>query len=124
MSTPKTILCWLLGVFYAAAGVMHFIKPDAYLPMMPPYLPLHLELIYLSGVAEIVGGVGVLLPRWRSAAGLWVIAVLIAVFPANLHMALNWISPPGLEASQTALWLRLPMQGVFIIWAWWATRPE
>jgi uncharacterized membrane protein len=120
----KAFALYLLAAFFVGGGIMHFMNPGFYLPMMPPYLPLHLELVYLSGVAEIVGGVGVLVPRWRSAAGFWVIAVLVAVFPANLHMALNMISPPGLEASQMALWLRLPMQGVFILWAWWATRPD
>jgi len=120
----KRFALYALAAAFVAAGANHFLSPDFYMPMMPPYLPAHLELVYLSGIAEIAGGFGVLIPRWRRAAGYWLIAVLIAVFPANLHMALNGISPPGMDASQTALWIRLPFQLVFIAWTFWATSPE
>ncbi len=120
----KTIALYLLAIAFVAAGANHFVAPDFYMPMMPPYLPLHLELVYLSGVGEILFGLGVLVPRWRRLSGYGLIAVLIGVFPANVHMALEGISPPGMDASQTMLWARLPLQAVFIAWAWWATRPE
>ena len=114
---------YALGVGFVGAGAAHFTSPDFYLPMMPTYLPWHLELIYLSGLLEIVGGLAVLVPGWRSLAGYGLIALLIAIFPANLHMAMNGISAPGMDATPALLWGRLPVQGIFIAWAWWATRP-
>jgi uncharacterized membrane protein len=105
-----------LGGFFIFAGTMHFIRPREYRAIMPDYLPAHRELVQASGVAEIAGGMGVLSERTRTAAGWWLIATLLAVFPANLHMALNTDRfdriPP------VALWLRLPFQAVFIAWVW------
>lgn len=125
MSRTKRVLLWVMGVFYVVAGVMHFTNTDFYRPLMPPYLPLHLELIYLSGIAEILCGVGVLLPATRRAAAWATILLLIAVFPANLHVALNNVplgdNPQGLGIWN---WARLPFQGLFIAWAWWYTREE
>ncbi len=111
-----------LGVFFMVAGVNHFLNPDFYVPMMPPYLPAHLALVYLSGVFEILGGVLVLVPRVRALAGWGLVALLLAIFPANIHMALS----PGLfpEMTAAALYGRLPFQVVFLAWAYWATRPE
>jgi uncharacterized membrane protein len=125
----KRLALWLMAAFYVFAGVMHFVNPNFYLQMMPPYIPWHLAMVYLSGVAELVLGVGLLMPAWRPLAAWGVIALLVAVFPANLHMALYGIrpvgGPAGLEnASTFALWMRLPLQGVLIGWAWWYTREE
>lgn len=89
---------------------------------MPPYLPAHLELVYLSGVFEMLGGLGVLFSQARKPAGWGLIALLVAIFPANLHMALSPTQFPTLPA--WALYGRLPFQLVFIAWAWWATRPD
>jgi uncharacterized membrane protein len=119
---PKRILLLLLAAFFVFAGVNHFVNPDFYVRIMPPYLPAHRELVWLSGVFEVLGGVGVLLPRWRSLAGWGLVLLLFAVFPANLHMALNPELFP--EAPRAALYGRLPLQLVFIAWAWWATRPD
>jgi uncharacterized membrane protein len=94
-----------------------------YMAIMPPYLPLHRELVYASGVAEILGGAGALVPRAdvQRLAGLWLAATLVAVFPANLHMALN---PEDYKSiSPALLWGRLPVQGAIIAWALKATRP-
>jgi uncharacterized membrane protein len=85
----KLVMLWLLGILFVAAGVNHFVRPDFYVKIMPPYLPWHLELVYLSGVAEIVLGVLVLIPKWRSLAAWGLIALLVAVFPANIHMAVS-----------------------------------
>jgi len=104
------------------AGLNHFRDPDVYLGIMPPWLPAHGSLVFWSGVAEVVAGVGVLLPALRRAAGWFAIAVLLAVFPANVWMALDpsiWPEVPG-----WARWARLPIQGVFIWWAWVVTRPD
>jgi len=123
MKMLKKILLWSMGVFYVFAGIMHFVATDFYMPMMPPYLPLHLELIYLSGIAEIALGVGVMLPAYRKVAAWGIIALLIAVFPANLHIALNNIPIGGAsEGLGAANYIRLPVQGLLILWAWWYTR--
>ena len=122
MSTIKRVLLWVMGVFYTFGGIMHFVQPDVYMPMMPPYLPLHLDLIYLSGLAEIIVGVGVLIPSTRRIAAWAMILLLIAIFPANLHIALYNVPVFGAEEGAGIFnWIRLPIQGVLILWAWWYT---
>jgi uncharacterized membrane protein len=124
VSLPKRILLWIMGVFYAVAGVNHFINAQHYLPMMPPYLPWHAGLVFLSGVAEVVLGVAVLVPSLRRPAAWGIILLLIAVFPANIHIALNNIPVFGArEGAGGWNWVRLPLQGVLILWAWWYTQP-
>jgi uncharacterized membrane protein len=109
----------LFGPFFVLAGVMHFVKTRWYVRTMPPYLPAHRELVYASGVAEIAGGLATMHPRTRRAGSLWSIATLLAVFPANVHMAIN---PERFEKAtpggRTALYVRLPVQALFIAWAW------
>jgi uncharacterized membrane protein len=125
MRLPKRVLLWLMGIFYVVGGVNHFANTDFYMPMMAPYLPLHMELVYLSGVAEIVLGVAVLIPGLQRPAAWAIILLLIAVFPANLHIALHNV-PIGGRAEGLGVWnwVRLPLQAVLIAWAWWYTRPE
>jgi uncharacterized membrane protein len=124
MSWTKRLLLWVMAAFYVVAGANHFANPDFYLPMMPPYLPAHLGLVYLSGLAELLLGVAVLVPRLRGLAAWGVILLLIAVFPANIHIALYNV-PLGGAAVGAGVWnwVRLPMQAVLIWWAWWYTRP-
>lgn len=122
MRVLKAILKYLLCVFFVVAGLNHFVNPAFYLKIMPPYLPLHHFLVYLSGFFEIALGLLILIPVWTRSAAWGLIALLIAVFPANLHMALNPELYP--EINPIALWLRLPLQAVFIAWAYWFTRPE
>lgn len=116
----KTLLLALMGLAYVAAGVNHFLNPEFYVAIMPPYLPWHLELVWLSGLAEILLGVGVLIPRTRVLSAWGIIALLIAVFPANLHMALH---PEDFDVPAAGLYVRLPLQALLILWAWWYTRP-
>jgi uncharacterized membrane protein len=111
-----------LGPFFVAAGGNHFLDPDFYLRMMPPSLPAPLGLVYLSGVLEIVGGVAVFVPKLRSIAGWGLVLLLVGVFPANVYMALHPEQFP--EFAPILLWIRLPLQGLFIAWAYWATRPD
>lgn len=120
MTTARVVLRWLLGVLAAAAGVNHFVHPGLYVRIMPPYLPWPRELVLLSGVCEVVLGVMVLVPRTRRPAGWGLVALFVAVFPANVHMALN----PGLypEAPPAVWYARLPVQAVFILWAYWAAE--
>ena len=122
MRLLKIVLKYLICVFFLLAGINHFINPDFYLKIMPPYLPWHLFLVYLSGFFEIALGGMILVPALTRVAAWGLIALLIAVFPANIHMAVN----PGLypDLSPIALWLRLPLQGVLIAWAYWYTRPD
>lgn len=100
---------------------MHLLKPGLYRPIMPKALPAHDALILMSGLAEMAGGVGVLIPRTRRAAGLGLILLLIAVFPANIEM-LRLYRPQGVSGwHELLLWLRLPLQPVLVWWTWRAT---
>ncbi|MDB4962212.1 MAG: DoxX family rane protein [Myxococcales bacterium] len=106
------------------AGINHFVNPPPYLGMMPAEIPAswHLALVYVSGIAEIAGGLGLILPATRRAAAWGLIALLIAVFPANLNMAVNQL-PLGTDPVPSwALWARLPLQVVFVAWAYWIAR--
>ena len=121
MPTLKTLSRYLLSALFIAAGINHFWHTPFYVAMMPPYLPAPLALVYLSGVAETTLGALLLFLRWQVVAGWGLIALSVAVFPANVHMALN----PELfsQFSSIGLWLRLPLQAVVIAWAYWYTRP-
>jgi uncharacterized membrane protein len=112
-----------MAVFFIAAGINHFRLPAVYVAMIPPWLPFPSTLNVLSGLAEIAGGVGVLLPSLRCAAGWGLIALLVAVFPANLHVALLG-HMPGFSFTPLTLWLRLPLQAVFVAWVAWVTLRE
>lgn len=105
------------------AGVAHFILPQPFIDIVPDYLPAAALLVYISGAAEIAGGLGLLLPKTRQAAAWGIVALLIAVFPANIHMAINHTIPAGMpEPPAWALWARLPLQFVMILWAGSHTR--
>jgi uncharacterized membrane protein len=116
----RTAMKWLLAVLFVAAGVNHFVNPGFYVGIMPPYLPWPLTLVYLSGVFEIVLGLLLLVPKFQRLAAWGLILLLIAVFPANIHMAMHPELFPAYPP--VALWIRLPLQGVLIAWAWWFTR--
>lgn len=122
MQRSKSVLRWLLGLLFVLAGLNHFLNRRMYMSIMPPYLPWHRALVDLSGYAEIGLGVLMLTRRYRRPAGWGVIALLVAVFPANVHMALNperyGAIPPLL------LWLRLPLQPLLIAAVAWCTRAE
>jgi uncharacterized membrane protein len=116
----KRLMLWLLGLLFILAGLNHFRVPAFYVAIMPPYLPWHLELVYISGVCEVLLGLIVLIPRYTVAAAWGLIALLIAVFPANIHMALHAEMYP--RFTPAVLWARLPLQGLLIAWAYWFTR--
>ena len=114
-----------LAGFFTFAGVMHFLIPRRYEAMMPPSFPAHRESVIVSGVAEIVGGVAVASPRGRRFARWWLLALLAAIFPANVHMAVNPEQVRGLDLDRIprwALWARLPLQPLAMAWVWRATR--
>ena len=118
----KSILKYVFALFLLLAGLNHFRVPDFYTKMIPPYLPRPLFLVYLSGAFEVVLGVALLFPRCRKMAAWGIIALLLAIFPANIHMAVN----PELFPDYTPvmLWARLPLQLVFVVWAFWYTRAD
>ena len=111
----------LLAAFFTAAGTLHFLRPEMYEAIMPDYVPAHRELVLASGAAEIAGALGVVPQRTRRLAGIWLAATLVAVFPANIDMALHPDRYPGL--SPGLLWGRLALQPLAIWWALAATRP-
>ena len=116
------ILKWIFAIAFVLAGINHFFNAGFYLKMMPPVLPWHLFLVYLSGVFEIALGVLLLIPKFSRFAAWGLIALLIAVFPANIYMAMNPQTFP--EFSLFALYLRLPLQFVLIAWAYFLTMSE
>jgi uncharacterized membrane protein len=115
----------LLAGFFTVAGTMHFVTPRSYEAIMPPYLPRHREAVIVSGAAEIAGGLALIPRRSRRLARWWLLALLAAVFPANVHMALNPEQVRGLDLDRVprwALWARLPLQPLCMLWVWRATK--
>ena len=114
---PRPSVC-MIALLFAAAGTAHFVWPSAFVRIVPPYLPVPYALVYVSGAAELLGAVGVLVPGLRGYAGWGLILLSLAVFPANVHMALH---PADFERIPAwALYLRLPLQFVLIGWIYWA----
>lgn len=106
----------LLAPFWITAGTLHFLRPRAYEAIMPEWIPAHRELVLASGAAEIAGGAGLLYEPTRRMAGWWLLLLLVAVYPANVHMALN---PDRFHRIPAwALWARLPVQFLFAWWVW------
>ncbi|MDU0372202.1 DoxX family protein [Hymenobacter endophyticus] len=120
MST-KRVSRLALALLFLVAGAAHFLRPQPFVRIVPPYLPEPLLLVYLSGAAEVAGGLGLLLPATRRWAAWGLVLLLVAVFPANLYMLQS--HGAGLPVPLWALWLRLPLQLVLIAWAWQHTRP-
>lgn len=114
----------LLGGFFALAGAMHFLVPRSYESIVPPSITRPREAVIVSGIAEIAGGAAVIAPATRGFARWWLLALLLAVFPANVHMAVNPEQVKGLDrrVPRWALWARLPLQPLAMLWVWRATR--
>jgi uncharacterized membrane protein len=123
----KRPLLYLMAPAYVVAGALHFVVPEVYVQIVPPQLPAALALVYLSGVAEIAVGAGLLVPRTRRYAAWGTVALLVAVFPANVYMATSGVVvegvPGGGDPSALVRWGRLPLQGVLILLALWYTQP-
>jgi uncharacterized membrane protein len=124
LSVAQRIALVLAAVFYVGAGTLHFLRPEFYLKIVPPYIPWHLAMVQISGFFEIMGGLGLLIPRTRRAAAWGVVALLIAVFPANLYMATNPVEAGATTIAPVLRWGRLPLQLVLIWWVLWCTRPK
>lgn len=121
----KEIWRVILAIAIIIVGITHFAKPEPYVRIVPPQLPNPLELVYISGFFEILGGIGLLIPYVSVAAAWGLIALYIAVFPANINQAVNSIAIEGIPHHPILYWVRLPFQAVLIAWASWYTRkPE
>ncbi len=121
----KEVLRVVLAISISVVGVLHFVKPNEFAQIVPAMFPDPIALVYISGFFEILGGIGLMIP-WASMAAAWgLIALFIAVFPANINQAINSIPIPGIPHHPWLYWARLPLQAVLIAWAWWYTRkPE
>lgn len=117
----KTTFRYLLTLLMVGAGVMHFARSDFFLKIVPPYLPMHREIVAVSGLCEIALGLLLQIPRCSKFAARGIIALLIAVFPANIFVYQHQELIP---ASHLAHLLRLPLQAVFIVWAYWLTKED
>ena len=109
---------WGLVLLFGVAGILHFVVPHVYERIMPRWLPAHRALVLASGAAELLGALALLVPAWRAAAGWWLIAVLVAVFPANVQMLQDAHARGASAGMLVGLWLRLPLQPFLIWWVW------
>lgn len=116
-------LRWLLSLVMITAGVFHLADPTPFVRIVPAWLPAPLLLVYVSGVAEIAGGVGLAIPRLRRAAAWGLVALYVAVFPANVNQAMHHLQPVSSTVPEWIFWARLPLQALLIAIAWRYTRP-
>ena len=112
----------IIALFFITGGIAHFVITDFFILAMPAYLNYHRELVLISGVFELLGAIGILLPRTRVLAGYGLIVLCIAVFPANINMAMH--PEQFTNIKEIFLYIRLPVQLVFIWFIWWAIKPE
>jgi uncharacterized membrane protein len=129
MRVIKRVLRWVLAGLMISAGVLHFTAERFFSQIVPPFLPAARLLVWVSGVFEIALGLMLLVPRARRIAGLGLVALYVAVFPANIYMAVANVQLQGMpswyqQPSPLALWLRLPLQIVLVVWALWVSKPE
>jgi uncharacterized membrane protein len=120
----RTILRWGLTLLMVIAGINHFIHPAAYVAIVPDAFPAHAALVNASGLAEILGGLGLILPATRRLAGWGLIALLVAVFPANVNMAIHHLALGTRDVPAWALWARLPLQAALVLWAYWCSQGD
>lgn len=118
----KETLRGVLAVCIIVVGITHFLVPDQYVKIVPSLLPYPYPIVYISGVFEILGGVGLLVPAVSQAAAFGLVLLFIAVYPANINMAVNHIHVDRIPDSNLLQAIRLPFQFVLIAWAWWYTK--
>ena len=118
----KYILIIISSIFYVLVGIKHFIDPNFFLAIVPPYLPYHLELVYISGLFEILFGIMILFPKYRYWGSVGLILLLIAVFPANIYLFQSVEAQKAIGATQEIATWRLPVQGIFILVAYWIRK--
>ena len=122
VTIAKLILIIISSIFYTIVGIKHFINPEFFLAIVPPYLPYHLELVYISGFFEILFGIMILFPRYRFYGSIGLILLLLAVFPANIYLAQSKEAQVAIGASQQIATWRLPILGLLIFVAYWIRK--
>lgn len=124
LSTAQRIGLMLAAIFNVVGGMLHFIKPQIYMKIIPPYILWHVSMVRGSGFLEVLGGLGLLVPQTRRAAAWGLVALLIAVFPANIYMATNPIDAAATSVAPVLRWGRLPLQLFLILWLLWCSKPR
>ena len=123
MKKIKLITVFMMSLFYIWVGINHFIDPAWFVQIMPPYLPMHYEAVYLSGFFEILFGIMLLFTGTRYYAAWGLILLLIAIYPANIYLAFNETPQKALQISAfAASWIRLPIQFIFLGLAYWHSK--
>ena len=120
MNLLKLITILIMAYFYISVGIKHFTEPEWFLQIYPPFLPFGLAAVYISGFFEVLFGIMLLIPKTRYYAGWGLIALLIAVFPANIYLA--YTNGAAMEISAATAWGRLPFQALFIALAYWHSK--
>jgi uncharacterized membrane protein len=115
---------FIFATVFVVSGILHFVVPETFARIVPPMFPRPKLLVLISGGAEILGGIGLLIPRFRRPAAYGLAILLVAVFPANIYMAAAHVPSTGLLGNRWLQWLRLPIQFPLIWWAWQYTRPD
>lgn len=118
----KRISLFLLPLLFFTTGVLHFFSPEAFVKIAPPFLPVPRLLVYLSGACELAGAAGLLLPQLRRYAAWGLVLLLVAIFPANIYMAIDRVQVTSWIIPEWLLWARLPLQGLLIWWILWAVK--
>ena len=121
MSNIKTILCYLLALFFCVAGITHFTQDEAYAGIVPPLLPFPFIIVWVTGIMELFFAVGLAIKKFRKISGFWLAPFLLAVLPANIYMAIYNIPLGDMESSSTALWVRVALQFPLIALILWAS---
>jgi uncharacterized membrane protein len=123
-SKPKRVVRILAALAMVSIGIAHFVNPNAFVKIVPKIAPdpWPMVAVLVSGFFEIAGGIGLLIPRVQRIAAIGLVLLYVAVFPANINMAMNDIQPDGFHVPAAAMWLRLPFQIAFIAIAWWLRR--
>lgn len=122
MSPIRKFALGAASIFYVIAGILHFLHPQGYVKIVPPFVPEPLGMVYISGAAEIAGGIGLLLPVLRRAAAWGLVTLLIAVLPANIYMAMDRVQVTANPLPGLLLWARVPLQLVLIWWVLWCSE--
>ncbi len=120
LASARPAMRWLMAAFYLAAGLLHLARPESFLPIVPDWVPAPRQVILLTGVAEIAGAIGLLIPRLRQAAGIGLALYALGVFPANIKHAFEGVDLTGLPSSWWYHGPRLVAQPVLIWWALYA----
>lgn len=118
--TLKNLGLAIVFLWFMGGGIYHFISPEFFASIMPPYIPWHMEIVYISGVFEILGAIGILIPSLRQLSGNCLILLVLAVSPANIHM---WLNPELFpDVPEAFLSIRLVVQVLLLACIWWSTR--